>query len=44
MPKDTILVSLDVNSLCTSIPDSEVRVAVKTAFDKYPQKTLATQG
>ena len=43
VPKDAILVSLDVKALYTSIPNSEGIAAVKKAYDKYQQKTVATK-
>ena len=41
--KDAILVSLDVKALYTSIPNSKGIAAVKRAYDKYQQKTVATK-
>ena len=43
VPKDAILVSLHVKALYTSIPNSESIAALKTAYDKYQQKTVATK-
>ena len=43
VPKDAILVSLDVKALYTSIPNPECIAAVKRAYDKYQQKTIATK-
>ena len=43
VPKDAILVSLDVKALYTRIPNSEGIAAVKRAYDKYQQKTVATK-
>ena len=43
VPKDAILVSLDVKALYTSIPNSEGIATVKRAYDKYQQKTVATK-
>ena len=41
--KDAILVFLDVKAQYTSIPNSEGIAAVKRAYDKYQQKTVATK-
>ena len=38
VPKDAILVSLDVKALYISIPNSEGIAAVKRAYDKYKKK------
>ena len=43
VPKDAILVSHDVKALYTSIPNSEGIAAVKRAYDKYQQKTVANK-
>ena len=43
VPKDAILVSLNVKALYTSIPNLEGIAAVKRAYDKYQQKTVATK-
>ena len=43
VPKDAILVSLDMKALYTSIPNSECIAAVKRTYDKYQQKTVATK-
>ena len=37
------LVSLDVKSLYTNIPNSKGIKAVKTSFDNFPRKTIATK-
>ena len=42
VPKDALLVSLDVKGLYKSIPNSSI-AAVKRAYDKYQQKTVATK-
>ena len=43
VPKDAMLVSLDVKALCTSIPNSEGIAVMKRAYGKYQQKTVATK-
>ena len=43
VPKDATLVSLDVKALYRSIANSEGIAAVKRAYDKYQQKTVATK-
>ena len=43
VPKDAILVSLDVKGLYTSIPNSEGIANVKRAYYKYQQKTVPTK-
>ena len=43
VPKDAVLISLDVKAVYTSIPNSEGITALKRAYDKYQQKTVATK-
>ena len=43
VPKDAILVSLDVKALYTSIPNSDGIAAVKRAYYKHEQKTVASK-
>ena len=43
VPDNSYLVSLDVKSLYTSIPNSEGVKAVKKSFDEFPRKTVATK-
>ena len=39
MAEDSLLVILDVKSLCTNIPNQGINV--KQAYDKYPNKTVS---
>ena len=39
VPKNSYLVTMDVRSLYTNIPNAEGMSAVKRAFDNYPKKT-----
>ena len=41
IPDNSLLVSMDVKSLYTNIPNSEGISAVKKSFDNYPKKTIA---
>ena len=43
IPEDSLLVTLDVKSLYTSIPNNEGIKAVKEAYEKHPSKTVSTK-
>ena len=43
IPDNSYLVSLDVKSLYTSIPNSECIKAVKKSLDNHPQQRVATK-
>ena len=43
IPKDSILVTMDVKSLYTNIPNNQGIAAVKNAYDKYQNKTVTTK-
>ena len=43
VPKNSYLVTMDVRSLYTNIPNAEGISAVKRAFDKYSKKTTTTK-
>ena len=40
---NSYLVSIDVKSLCTSIPNVEGIKAVKKSLDNHPKRTVATK-
>lgn len=40
---DTLLVTLDVKSLCTSIPKTEAIKVMREAYDGQPTETVATK-
>ena len=41
IPSSCLLVTMDVKSLCTNIPNSEGISAVNAAFESYPKKSVA---
>ena len=43
VPNDCLLVTLDVESLYTNIPNNEGIKAVREAYDNHPNKTVATK-
>ena len=43
IPKESLLVTLDVKSLHTDIPNNEGIKAVREAYDKHPSKTVSTK-
>ena len=43
VPNDCLLVTLDVKSLYTNIPNNEGIKAVREAYDNHPKKTVATK-
>ena len=43
IPNDCLLVTLDVKSLYTNIPNNEGIKAVREAYDNHPNKTVATK-
>ena len=43
VPKNSYLVTMDVRSLYTNIPNAEGISAVKRAFDNYSKKTTSTK-
>ena len=43
LPQNSILVSMDVKSLYTNIPNAEGICAVKRSYDQYTKKTLPTK-
>ena len=43
VPEDSLLVSLDVKSLYTNIPNNEGIKAVKEAYDRLSSKTVSTK-
>ena len=43
VPKNSYLVTMDVRSLYTNIPNAEGISAVKRAFDNYSKKTISTK-
>ena len=43
VPENSLLVTLDVKSLYTNIPNNEGIKAVKEAYDKHPNKTVLTK-
>ena len=42
IPRKSYLVTMDVKSLYTNIPNSEGMATVKKAYDNYPKKSIAT--
>ena len=43
IPQDSLLVTLDVKSLYTNIPNNEGIKAVKESYEKYKEKTVSTK-
>ena len=43
IPNDCLLVTLDVKSLYTNIPNNEGIKAVREAYDNHPNKTVVTK-
>ena len=43
MPKQSLLVTLDVKSLYTNIPNNEGIKAVREAYNKHPSKTVSAK-
>ena len=43
IPANCLLVTIDVKSLYTNIPNSEGISAVKAAYESYPEKSVATK-
>ena len=43
IPTNCLLVTIDVKSLYTNIPNSEGISAVKAAYESYPEKSVATK-
>ena len=43
IPKESLLVTLDLKSLCTNIPNNEGIKAVREAYDKHPSKSVSTK-
>ena len=43
IPANCLLLTTDVKSLYTSIPNSEGIFAVKAAYKSYPEKSVATK-
>ena len=43
MPKERILVTLDVKSLYTNIPNNEDIKTVREPYDKHPTKSVSTK-
>ena len=43
MSKESLLVTVDVKSLYTNIPNNEGIKAVREAYDKHPSKTVSTK-
>ena len=42
-PKESLLVTLDVKSLYTNIPNNEVIKAVRESYNKHPPKSVSTK-
>ena len=43
IPPKSYLVTMNVKSLYTNIPNSEGIAAVKNAYENYPKKSIATK-
>ena len=43
IPQESLLVTLDIKSLYTNIPNNEGIKAVKESFEKYKEKTVSTK-
>ena len=43
VPPNSLLVTIDVKSLCTSIPDNEGFASFKKKYDHYPKKTIPAE-